>query len=244
MAELTVDYLSILSYDEPSKSNQSKRRPVTSIIEWGQCFTQYTAIVTQAKPERTADLLGYQHLILEAHLEYFGDGWIIYDRRFRQIAATRPGTTWAQRDGDLWNMTFGNSQRRPYCQHCFGSTHTSEQCSGAPDATQKGRPLPSSALRGRPLYGSPDSVVRKKPVFPARPMFTSRSAGPKICWEWNQGHCTFPACQYIHACLLCHGNPHFGNSNHKYANCPRNHSQQQGPPVPPLMGNPSHPWPY
>jgi len=68
MAELTVDYLSMQSYDEPSKS---KRLPVTSII---QCFTQYIAILTQAKPERTTDLLGYQHLILQAHLEYYGNG--------------------------------------------------------------------------------------------------------------------------------------------------------------------------
>ena len=83
MAELTVDYLSMLSYDETNKSTQTKKRPVTSIIEWGQCFTQYIAILTQAKPERTTDLLGYQHLILQAHLEYDGDGWMVYDRRFR-----------------------------------------------------------------------------------------------------------------------------------------------------------------
>ena len=123
MAERTVDYLSMLSQEEPSKSNQSKRRSVTSIIEWGQCFTQYTAILTQAKPERMADMLGYHHLILQAHLEYYGDGWMVYDRRFRQIVATHPGTPWAWRDGDLWNATLGSSQRRPYCQHCFGSTH-------------------------------------------------------------------------------------------------------------------------
>jgi len=35
-AKLTVDYLSMRSYDEPSKSTQSKRQPVTSIIECGQ----------------------------------------------------------------------------------------------------------------------------------------------------------------------------------------------------------------
>ena len=31
--------------------------------------------------------------------------------------------TQARRDGDLWNMIFASSQRRPYCQYCFGSTH-------------------------------------------------------------------------------------------------------------------------
>ena len=135
MSELTIDRLSMSSPDETSKPSHSKRRPVTSIIEWTQCFTNYIAILGQAQPERISDLLGYQHLILEAHLEYAGDGWAVYDRRFRQIAATRLGTPWARRDGDLWNMAFASSQRRPYCQHCFGSTHSSEQCSGAPDTS-------------------------------------------------------------------------------------------------------------
>ena len=212
MAELTVDYLSMLSYDETNKSTQTKKRPVTSIIEWGQCFTQYIAILTQAKPERTTDLLGYQHLILQAHLEYDGDGWMVYDRRFRQIAATLPGTPWARRDGDLWNATLGSSPRKPYCRHCFGSTHTSEQCCGAPDTATKGRALniPSSDLRGRSPYGLLDSVSGSKPGWTARPMSTPRYGRPKLCWQWNRGQCIHPACQYIHACWSCYGNPHLG----------------------------------
>lgn len=83
MCELTVDGLIMLSGDEPSKLHNPRRRPVTSVIEWAQCFTHYSAIVSLASPERTQDLLGYQYLILEAHLEYFGDGWMVYDRRFR-----------------------------------------------------------------------------------------------------------------------------------------------------------------
>jgi len=54
------------------------RHPVTSIVKWAQCFTHYITVLSQAKPERTSDLLGYQYLILEAHLEYAGEGWMIY----------------------------------------------------------------------------------------------------------------------------------------------------------------------
>ena len=133
MSELTIDHLSLSPINDTSKPSHSKRRLVTSIIEWTQCFTNYIAILAQAQPERISDLLGYQHLILEAHLEYLGDGWLVYDCRFCQIAATRPGILWARRDGDLWNMVFSSSQRKPYCQYCFASTHTSERCSGALD---------------------------------------------------------------------------------------------------------------
>jgi len=206
MSELTVDRLSMSSQEESSKPNQSRRRPVTSIVEWAQCFTQYIAIVGKIKPDRIPDLLGYQHLILEAHLQYSGEGWAVYDRRFRQIAASRSGMPWAQREGDLWHMVFGNTQRKPYCQHCFGSTHSSDQCCGAPENTTTGRPG-----------------------------YVPRPKKPRICHEWNYTRCTFLGCQYVHACLACYGNPH-RDSNHKFINCPANPTHQQGPFTRPLMG--------
>jgi len=58
ISELTVDSLSMAQGDESSKSNHSKKCPVTSIIEWAQYFTNYIAILSQAKPKRTLDLRG------------------------------------------------------------------------------------------------------------------------------------------------------------------------------------------
>ena len=102
MSELTINRLSMLPPEDTSKTTNSKRRPVTSIIKWTQCFTNYIVILGQSHPGRIPDLLGYQHLILEVHLEYSGDGWAVYDRRFRQIVATLPRSLWGRRDGDLW----------------------------------------------------------------------------------------------------------------------------------------------
>ena len=206
MLELTVDRLSMAPQDESSKPSHSRRHPVTSIIEWAHCFTQYIAIVGKVKPDSIPDLLGYQHLILEAHLEYSGDGWEVYDRRFRQIAATWPGVPWAQRDGDLWYMVFSNAQRKPYCQHCFWSTHSSDQCCGTPE----------TSLKWRPGY-------------------IQKSLKPKICHEWNYTQCSFPGCQYIHACLACYGNP-LKDSNHTLIHCSGSTNYQQGLPAHPLMG--------
>ena len=171
MSELTIDCLSTLPPEDTSKASNSKWQPVTSIIEWIQCFTNYITILGQSYPGRFPDLLGYQHLILEAHLEYSGDGWAVYNRHFRQIAAILPGSLWAQRDGDLWNMVFASSQRRPYCHHCFGSTHSSEQCSGAPDIPSRER------------------------------IFTPRSRKPRICHKWNYTLTVFIPRLSVYPCL-------------------------------------------
>ena len=132
----------------------------------------------------------------------------VYDRHFRQIAVTLPGSLWARRDGDLWNMAFASSQRSPYCHYCFGSTHSLELCSGAPD----------TPLRER--------------------TFTPQTRKPRICREWNYSQCSYPGCQFIHACLTCFSDPLAGDSNHKVIHCPENAKLQQGPVVRPLMGTP------
>ena len=79
MSELAIDRLGLLLSDDSTKPVHCRRRPVTSIVEWAQYFSNYIVLVAQTQPQRVSDLLGYQHLILEAHPQYEGDGWIAYD---------------------------------------------------------------------------------------------------------------------------------------------------------------------
>jgi len=37
-------------------------------------------------------------------MEYEGDAWLGYDRRFRQRAASNPQASWAKSDSTLWYM--------------------------------------------------------------------------------------------------------------------------------------------
>ena len=179
MSELLPDRLGInagppLEGDKESK--QTKRRQVANILEWVQCFSVFTAVRTQKCPEKTQDLLGYLAPIVEARMEYEGDGWLGYDRRFRQNAAASLDTTWARIDPTLWNMAFVGQAKVSRCKHCFSLTHTATDCNWAP---------------------SPSTL---KPYTP-RPTGSSRPS--KICYEWNHSPsqtCPFPACRYQHIC--------------------------------------------
>ena len=66
---------------EERQGQKPKRRQVTNILEWVQCFSIYMAVLTKKAPNRIQDLLVYQGLILETGMEY-ADGWLGYDRRF------------------------------------------------------------------------------------------------------------------------------------------------------------------
>ena len=90
MAELLPDRLGVNAGPpvEGDKDDKTPRRcQVTNILEWIQCYSIYMAVRLQKYPDKVQDMLGYQALIVEARMEYEGDGWLGYDRRFRQTAA-------------------------------------------------------------------------------------------------------------------------------------------------------------
>ena len=60
MAELLTDTLISADYvteDDP-KSHKQKRKEVSDILEWVQCFGVYMAIVSLKEPHRIPDLIG------------------------------------------------------------------------------------------------------------------------------------------------------------------------------------------
>ena len=84
MAELLPDQLGSSTSIPTSQSEEDKpptkpkRKQVTNILEWVQCFNIYIAVISTKSPSHVKDLLGYQTLIIQASMEYRGDGWLGY----------------------------------------------------------------------------------------------------------------------------------------------------------------------
>ena len=86
MGDLLPERLSMSSADKDTKGKRMKRS--LSILEWLQAYSIHVAVMSSKFPNCIPDLMGYQSLIIEAHLECKNDCWIGYDRRFRQQAAS------------------------------------------------------------------------------------------------------------------------------------------------------------
>ena len=194
MSELSPEQLGTLSSETPDKG-KSRRQVISNILEWIQCFGLYTAVVTRKKPEMIPDLIAYQTIIIEAHLEYEGDGWIGYDRCFRQRMVASSSEAWSHIDPTLWSMAFAGRAKSTRCKFCFSLTHTSPECSWSKD-------IPKHSSKGH----------------------TQPSPTQKICHVWNYSPsptCTFPNCRFVHTCLICSKDPTATNTAHKALKCPR-----------------------
>ena len=203
MAELLPDRMGVTSKfeseDERDKlGRKPKRRQVTNILEWVQCFGIYVAVIAEKHPKKVRDLLGYQALILEANMEYEGGTWLGYDRRFRLSVAGNPDAVWAHIDPTLWNMAFTGHAKAKRCRYCFSLTHLSSDCDLAPTT------VTTQAVAG-----------------------PSNSRGPKtprICLQWNyssDAQCPYPGCKYLHICLRCAQDPTVQDKQHKASHCPK-----------------------
>ena len=176
-----------------AQASQS-RREVPDILSWVQYFGIYTAIVLQAHPEQSQQLLAYQTMLLHEARRCGGAGWQTYDTMFRQQVANTPTADWSKLNSSLYAVNFLANQngRSKTCQYCLETDHLSGDCALAP-VTQ---PSPTQG-RGRNRLERGDR----------------RGRSNKICYSWNDGRCAVPYCDYRHVCAKCSG-------DHKAVHCP------------------------
>lgn len=150
MAELLPNQLGVnaatVETGDKEEKWKGKREQVKNILEWLQCYRMYIAVVAVKYPQRLPDMLAYQVLIIEAHMEYEDDGWLGYDRRFRQRAAAMPDAVWARIECTLWNIAFAGKARAARCKDCFSLTHPAEDCEWAPQKAANSHTQPTNTI--------------------------------------------------------------------------------------------------
>ena len=69
------------------------------------------AVVSRRNHQKIPEMLAYLTLIIEAHMQYAGDAWLGYDRRFRHRAAADPGMSSATIDPTFGVLLFQAKQK-------------------------------------------------------------------------------------------------------------------------------------
>ena len=117
-----------------------KRRQITSISQWTQALTIYTAALVSVHPSATLELLAYMLTIIRASQQYDGLCWRSYDTNYRIAAAASGNRSWSKLDTDLFTRFFtGRARTVNPCTVCDALTHTSNRLPRSTCPTEKGR---------------------------------------------------------------------------------------------------------
>ena len=213
MAELLPEFWSTVNPRESAsnsvitQSGARRKRAVTDIATWLQCFATYTSVMSTAHPQAVPELLAYLIFILRASQDFGGVAWATYDAAFRRQASITSNRQWSRVNPSLYSICFsGVARTGTRCDLCLSLSHPTRACSlaGGQDSEVSTR-----------LRTLESAVLAIAAHGPQQQHLQSRERIPEVCRNWNSGRCRMPQCRYRHACRVC------GGSNPAYMCCDR-----------------------
>ena len=214
MRELLTDNIALLhqleslgacQYPIPSLPGilKPRLREVTSLTSWMFAFLAYVAILSD--DTTTRNMLAYARLVIREAQRHGGNGWIAYDKVFRQQAAIDSTLQWNTihpgiQASTLLGQTPGQGV---FCTLCREPDHKSMGCalSYLQEPQSPAWPIvPTPAGTAASLRGRQSLKRRQTPE-------------QRVCRSWNRGECMFQNCNYRHVCASC-------SRQHKARDCP------------------------
>ena len=183
MSEMVAESWSQKS-DEPNTGlvvGNRRRRPVTELIPWVQCFAAYTSVMSRRFPESVPELLAYMTGIIRASGEY-GPTWTGYDSAFRRQAASTGNRIWSRINPSLYAVCFtGKAQGIPRCSTCASIDHTVRDCPYSVKSDLERTLEAVFAACSTRLHASGE---------------IASSPFQEICRRWNELRCSYQSCRY------------------------------------------------
>lgn len=210
MSELTSDNWldDPLSSDQagPARRPSPRRRPVTDILLWLECYAKMAAVLTTRFPEKAPEFWAYQATIIQAARDFKESAWVAYDRCYRREALARKSLDWSVIEPNMYQRAFtGQARVVPRCEFCLSTHHTSPMCAFNPDTLVQGffvspsiptaGSLPAQGL-GQPTHWTTQPLPKPPPP-----------PSGEICNNFNSRRCTYRRCRHAHVCRECH-QPH------------------------------------
>ena len=164
-------------------TSSSRLREITDPLTWASCFLAFMATSLELQ-----------------------EGWLLYDRQFRQHRAAGAPMPWADINPSLMAATVlgqAGDGSGLSCSLCLAADHTKDEY--ALGSGEKPKPGTSSVSSHRAPPLPSHSSHRPAPYT---------TAGDTICRCFNRGWCSRPSCWFNHVCLGC------GKPGHGEAHCP------------------------
>ena len=171
----------------------TRRRPVTDIVTWMECFSSMAAIITSKHPKKAPQLFSYQRTIVSASQSFDAAAWVAYDARYRRKAALSKSFDWGTIDTGLYSECFiGRAKPKQACSLCLSDQHVDRSC-----------PIVTTPTTYNQSHGN---LATKNGWGQGRGNTSS-----ELCGLFNHhlgNMCRYAVCKFTHICSLCRLGPH------------------------------------
>ena len=91
---------------------QAKKKPVTDIMQWVQCYGRYVAGMSAKYPESVPGFLSHMLTVVKAFVEVEEPAWRLYDEAYREKMAATGVKKWKGMDVGLYQEVCGGRVRK------------------------------------------------------------------------------------------------------------------------------------
>ena len=88
----------------PAKYGSGADNSISSFSRWEQAFRVFSNIFTNRYPERSSELIQYNHIMFTAAMTFQWENVYLYDREFRLHMSRFPNRSWAIILQQAWTM--------------------------------------------------------------------------------------------------------------------------------------------
>ena len=97
---------------------------ITSFSRWEQAFTVYSNIYTKANPQRSPELIEYNHVIHTISLTYIWDNVYLYDKDFQIHLSHNPQRSWSIILQQAWSLRLKDCIHSGQVSSSHGMAHS------------------------------------------------------------------------------------------------------------------------
>ena len=163
---------------------KKKKKKVMDFHSWVEALLVYTAAKYRDTLPEVANLMAYGVIIGQTARDHPAEKWLMYDRKFREMAGAKKDLRWNEINAGLWNRCFSSGQGpgmvgARVCSVCMATGHLAWEC---------------------PNNGPRKFGPRKRPIHPLH-----NPGGAQTCYPYNnKGECDrVGQCPFLHKCSNC-----------------------------------------
>ena len=205
------------------KDSDPRLTKVLNFTEFVTAFSVYRDVICEVQPARLAEFNSYLCLIADIHTRYGGSVFYDYHKAFSARAALQVikfnrRIDWSVMDIQVYT-TYCSGRQALSCNGCGSFGHLVGLCpklvsrSAGPSA----KPAALGQGRGR-FFWRKESELKGAGATGASAQAQGHVG---VCFNFNEGVCSYPMCRFLHACSFC-------GEAHPQHSCPRKSRMGRG----------------
>ena len=184
---------------------KNTKKAMDNFLTWSRAWAGYEGLLISLNTALYQRLSDYRLFVQGCDAIYHWAAVSSYDQRHRHLVSLNHSYDFNVCNMEIYCCTLNASSIRPNPKACFICGSIDHHMKDCPFAKQSSKYSPGQKKVGQGVYPSNSIAKTSQPFVPRTDAQAFGESRPVLCYNWNNGRCSSPACWRLHVCSGCGG---------------------------------------